>query len=61
MALDWKATLPEKPNPECISPSNPAPNSGAPKKAGKAVSAADRAKSFDRWDTNKDGVLTLDE
>jgi N-acetylgalactosamine-6-sulfatase len=61
MALDWKATLPEKPNPECISPSNAAPNKGAPKKAGKAMSAADRAKTFDRWDTNKDGVLTLDE
>ena len=61
LALDWKATLPEKPNPECISPSNPAPSKGAPKKTGKAVSAADRAKAFDRWDTNRDGVLTLDE
>jgi N-acetylgalactosamine-6-sulfatase len=61
LALEWKATLPEKPNPECISPSNPGTNARSQKRAAQPLSAADRGKIFDRWDTNHDGFLTLDE
>ncbi len=56
LALDWKATLPEKPNPECISAADRA---NAPPTATKAV--PNRAPAFARWDTNKDNALTLDE
>ena len=34
------------------------PKSGA---KGSAVTPEARAKAFERWDTNKDGILTLDE
>lgn len=61
LAMAWKATLPEKPNPDCISkePQQPAKkkNANEPKKSMAEV----RAKAFVRWDTNKDDVLTLDE
>jgi len=61
LALDWKVTLPEHPDPACVSQAQ----SGQPKRKGKAKAeerpAPDRAKTFGRWDTNKDGVLTLEE
>jgi N-acetylgalactosamine-6-sulfatase len=64
LALEWQETLPEKPNPACISEADrtaaakaaPAVNSARPK-----VTAEQRAKAFQRWDTNEDGLLTLDE
>jgi arylsulfatase A-like enzyme len=57
-----KASLPERPDQECISKF---PQEAARKKqpAGKVkkVTAEQRAKAFARWDTNQDGVLTFDE
>jgi arylsulfatase A-like enzyme len=61
LALNWKATLPEKPNSECVSTSNPAPSRNRQKQGAKPLSAADRGKIFQRWDTNQDDLLTLDE
>jgi N-acetylgalactosamine-6-sulfatase len=63
LALDWKATLPTAPNPECLSkqaiPAKPRlPFSGA---AGSNVSPEIRARAFTRWDTNKDDILSLEE
>ncbi|HOD79999.1 MAG: Arylsulfatase [Planctomycetes bacterium ADurb.Bin126] len=62
MAAEWKASLPEKPNPDCISKEQPQPKAkkqpaGQPRK----VTPEQRAKAMARWDTDKDGVLTLDE
>ena len=63
LALNWKATLPAKPKPECLSTQTigerPVEAKSAPK--GSAVTPEVRAKAFERWDTNKDGFLTLDE
>ena len=63
LALAWKATLPAKPNPECLStqPSSVKPTKSETAPKDSAVTPKVRAKSFDRWDTNKDGILTLDE
>ena len=62
LVLDWKASLPEQPDPECISkvPQEPAGKNKPAAKA-KKVTAEQRAKAFARWDTNQDGLLTLDE
>ena len=62
LALDWKASLPDKPDPECISkvPQEPA-QKNRPAGPAKKVTAEQRAKAFARWDTNQDGLLTLDE
>lgn len=66
LALDWHATLPTKADPTCVSRATKA----EPKKRGKQVeqavqpakkAGADRNVPFNRWDKNKDGVLTLDE
>ena len=59
LALDWKATLPEKPDPACIQPAATVPRVKATGSA--QVTPEQRARAFERWDTNKDGVLTLDE
>ena len=63
LALDWKATLPEKPNPDCLSKKDtevkPEATKAAPKASG--VTSEVRAKAFTRWDTNNDSILTLDE
>ncbi|MBN8421778.1 MAG: sulfatase-like hydrolase/transferase [Verrucomicrobia bacterium] len=63
MALEWKATLPTQPNPECLSTQKieaaPGPKKTAAK--GSGVTPEVRAKALERWDTNKDGVLILDE
>ena len=56
LALDWKATLPEKPNPACISAVDRADAKLATTKA-----APNRAPAFSRWDTNKDEFLSFDE
>jgi N-acetylgalactosamine-6-sulfatase len=63
MAIEWKATLPTAPNPECIS-KQPLPAKSAPVKSGAKSSKVTpelRAKAFARWDTNQDDILTLEE
>jgi hypothetical protein len=63
MALEWKATLPAKPNPECLSkqtlPAKPTP--AKPGAKSPKVTPEVRAKAFARWDTNRDDILTLEE
>ncbi len=63
LALDWKATLPEKPNPECVSsqPANKKPSTPKPGGPSTVVTPEVRARAFARWDKNKDNLLTLDE
>ncbi len=63
LALDWKATLPTAPNPECLSTRSISAKPSQPKSGAKGtgVTPEVRAKAFTRWDTNKDGLLTLDE
>ncbi len=67
LAFDWKATLPAQPDPACISAADrAAPPNGRNKAAAPAgqpatKAAPDRAKAFERMDTNHDGVLTLEE
>ncbi len=58
LALEWKATLPTKPNPECLTSQSTAER---PKAKASKVTPEVRAKAFTRWDTNKDDILTLDE
>ncbi len=67
LALDWQTTLPAQPDPACLSAADRAAPA-TPRRAAAATSAPpakkaapDRAKAFERMDTNKDGVLTLDE
>jgi N-acetylgalactosamine-6-sulfatase len=66
LALEWKATLPEKPDPACIDASSDAVGAAPPAKAGAGAGASkvtpeQRAMALARWDTNRDGVLTLEE
>lgn len=61
LALDWKATLPAKPNPACITTVPDAVKNNLPKTGAKGVTPEVRAKAFTRWDTNQDDILTLDE
>ena len=61
LALDWKATLPEKPNPACLTTVSDPQKPGPQKPRVKGVTPEVRSKAFDRWDTNHDGFLTLDE
>lgn len=61
LALDWKATLPEKPNPECRTKKADSEKTEPSKPRAKGVTPEVRAKAFARWDTNKDDHLTLDE
>ena len=61
LALDWKATLPEKPKPECLTTVPDAKITSPPKTTPRGVAPEVRAKAFDRWDTDHDGLLTLDE
>ena len=63
LALDWKATLPTEADPSCLAnPQERAPEKLSEKSAPKAeASAKARGIPFDRWDTNKDGFLTLEE
>lgn len=58
LALDWNATLPTRADPSCVAK----PHEGGPEKLPEtAAPTKDRNIPFNRWDTNKDGVLTLDE
>ena len=59
LALEWKATLPETPNPECIT-KQPI-NESRPAATASKVTPEVRDKAFTRWDANKDEILTLDE
>ena len=70
LALDWKKTLPAKPNPDCISKSRTAEDSAPAKKPqpanaqpapAKKATPEQRAAAFARFDKNNDGHLTLDE
>jgi hypothetical protein len=63
LALDWKTTLPKKPNPDCLTTVLDPVKPAQPKKGANnpPVSPEEKAKTFDRWDTNRDGVLTLAE
>jgi hypothetical protein len=59
LVLDWKATLPAAPNPECLSTqARPVPTKPAMRPK---VTPEVRAKAFARWDTNQDDILTLEE
>ena len=66
LALEWYATLPTGVDPSCVSKTR----GSEPKKRDKKLEAPkptataptkDRNLPFTRWDTNKDGFLTLDE
>ncbi len=63
MALEWKATLPTAPNPDCLSKqaTSEKPSGPKPRNKGSKVTPEVRAKAFIRWDSNKDDILTLDE
>ncbi|MBL9189674.1 MAG: sulfatase-like hydrolase/transferase [Opitutaceae bacterium] len=60
LALAWHATLPTKVDPSCISPIDRQTPSNATKAPAKKA-GPDRAAAFDRLDTNRDSVLTLQE
>lgn len=63
LALDWKATLPEKPNPECLTSQSSSKKASIPGPGTKraTVTPEVRGRAFVRWNTNKDDWLTLDE
>jgi N-acetylgalactosamine-6-sulfatase len=62
----WKETLPKTPNPDCVSKN---PGTGSEESSQETESPAptikapvrDRNGPFNRWDTNKDGFLSLEE
>ncbi len=62
-ALDWNATLPTKADPSCLAkPQESEPKKLSEKAAPKSEAPAkDRSIPFNRWDTNKDEFLTLEE
>lgn len=63
LALDWKATLPKKPNPGCLSKQDTEvkPEAKEPVSKASGVSPEVRERAFTRWDANNDNILTLDE
>lgn len=66
LALAWKATLPTTVDASCISAADRTSASttattSAPPNAPAKKAAPDRAAAFARLDTNRDGLLTLDE
>jgi hypothetical protein len=63
LALDWKATLPTSPNPDCITKQSIVPKSSQAKPEAKRsnITPELRAKAFLRWDTDKDDTLSLEE
>lgn len=68
LALDWKATLPETPNPDCLSKQDTEkkdtevkPDAKKSPAIASGITPEIRAKAFTRWDTNNDSILTLDE
>jgi hypothetical protein len=56
--LDWNATLPTKADPSCLGSE---PKKLSEKATKSEVPVRDRNGPFNRWDTNKDGSLTLEE
>ena len=66
LLLDWHATLPTTVDPTCVSktrgsePKKPTKKAETPEPTAKPLSK-DRNIPFDRWDTNKDGSLSLEE
>lgn len=66
LALDWQATLPTTADPTCVSGTRGDPSGKRGKKTRSPAPAVkngakDRNVPFNRWDTNKDEFLTLDE
>ncbi len=63
LALDWNATLPTKADPSCLeNPQKAAPEKLSENSQPKSEpSAKARTISFNRWDTNKDEFLSLEE
>jgi N-acetylgalactosamine-6-sulfatase len=63
LALDWKATLPTSPNPDCITKHSveQTPSQAKPSAKKSKITPEIRAKAFVRWDTNKDDTLSLEE
>jgi len=67
LVLEWYATLPTGVDPTCVSPERGAePKNERVKKGGRPVPspdapAKDRNVPFNRWNTNKDGFLSLEE
>ena len=63
LALDWKVTLPTKADPSCLAkPQENESKKLADEAALKSeVPAKDRSIPFNRWDSNKDEFLTLEE
>ena len=63
LAMEWKATLPSKPDPACIGPDAPAPDKkqATAGPAASKVTPAQRARAFARWDTDRNGELTVQE
>jgi hypothetical protein len=66
LALTWKATLPSTVDPSCISNADrqatpAAPPAGVAPGAPARKAPVDRAAAFARMDTNRDGILTLEE
>jgi hypothetical protein len=63
LVLDWKATLPTKADPSCLeNPQKQAPEKLLEKSEPKSeASAKARTIPFNRWDTNKDEFLSLEE
>jgi N-acetylgalactosamine-6-sulfatase len=59
LVLEWYATLPTEANPECII--KQAQQTKQPPEQATKVTPGQRVKAFSRWDTDKDGSLTLDE
>jgi arylsulfatase A-like enzyme len=63
LALDWYATLPTEADPTCVSKervSEPKKQSKTPKPVTESPTK-DRNLPFNRWDTNKDDFLSLEE
>ena len=63
LALDWNATLPTSPNPDCITKHSveQTPSQAKPSANKSKTTPEIRAKAFVRWDTNKDDTLSLEE
>ncbi len=66
LVFDWKATLPTKPDPACMSDidrvkANPIGKSLPTPMDSTGKPPVDRERAFDRMDANKDGFLTLEE
>ncbi|MCA9270579.1 MAG: sulfatase-like hydrolase/transferase [Planctomycetales bacterium] len=63
LALDWRAKLPAKPDPACISSDRDDPKAATPdNRPGAAkVTPEQRARAFARWDVDHNDVLTFEE